>query len=475
MNRQIVIDPVTRIEGHGKITIHLDEDGQVENAVFAVTQFRGFEKICEGRPFREMPSLMARICGICPVSHLIASAKACDELLAVRIPPTAANLRKVMNIAQIVQSHALSFFHLASPDLLLGMDADPAQRNIVGVLKNNPELARGGIRLRQFGQQIIEWLGGKRIHPSWVVPGGVNGPLTAELRDRILATVPEALDIIQKTLNWFKRTLARYNEEIRTFANFPSLFMGLVSRDKELEFYDGSIRILGAGGNILADNLDPARYTEFIGESVEEFSYLKSPFYEPLGYPNGMYRVGPLARLNIIDRAGTPLADQELAEFRTLERGAVLSSFHYHYARLIEILHGIEKIEMILNDKEILSSHVRALARPNAFEGVGVSEAPRGTLMHHYKIDEDGLMVWANLIIATGHNNLAMNRGVLQVAKHFVDGRKLQEGMLNRVEAVIRAYDPCLSCSTHALGKMPLLIELVEPDGRIVDELRREK
>ncbi len=222
-------------------------------------------------------------------------------------------------------------------------------------------------------------------------------------------------------------------------------------------------------------NLDPARYTEFIGESVEEFSYLKSPFYEPLGYPNGMYRVGPLARLNIIDRAGTPLADQELAEFRTLERGAVLSSFHYHYARLIEILHGIEKIEMILNDKEILSSHVRALARPNAFEGVGVSEAPRGTLMHHYKIDEDGLMVWANLIIATGHNNLAMNRGVLQVAKHFVDGRKLQEGMLNRVEAVIRAYDPCLSCSTHALGKMPLLIELVEPDGRIVDELRREK
>lgn len=473
MNRQIVIDPVTRIEGHGKITIHLDEDGQVENAVFAVTQFRGFEKICEGRPFREMPSLMARICGICPVSHLIASAKACDELLAVRIPPTAANLRKIMNIAQIVQSHALSFFHLASPDLLLGMDADPAQRNIVGVLKKNPELARGGIRLRQFGQQIIEWLGGKRIHPSWVVPGGVNEPLSAELRDRILATIPEALEIIQKTLNWFKRTLHDYNEEIRTFANFPSLFMGLVSKDKELEFYDGSIRILGAGGNILADNLDPAKYSEFIGESVEEFSYLKSPYYQPMGYPNGLYRVGPLARLNIVDRTGTPLADQELAEFRTLERGAVLSSFHYHYARLIEILHGIEKIGMILNDKDILSTHVRALARPNAFDGVGVSEAPRGTLIHHYRIDEDGLMVWANLIIATGHNNLAMNRGVLQVAKHFVDGKKLKEGMLNRVEAVIRAYDPCLSCSTHALGKMPLQIELVEPDGQVVDELRR--
>lgn len=474
MSQQIVIDPVTRIEGHAKILIQLDESGSVQDAQFVVTQFRGFEKLCEGRPFREMPSIMARICGICPVSHLIASAKACDELLAVRIPGTAANLRRIMNLAQIVQSHALSFFHLSSPDLLLGMDADPSKRNIIGVLQANPELARGGIQLRQFGQQIIEWLGGKRIHPAWVVPGGVNEPLAPELRERILKTIPGAMAIARKTLDWYKRALDQYNEEIRTFANFPSLFLGIVTENKELAHYDGKIRVVGAAGNIVAENLDATRYHEYIGEAVEPFSFLKSPYYKPMGYPNGIYRVGPLARLNIVDRCGTPLADQELAEFRALERGAVLSSFHYHYARLIEIIYGIERIELLLNDPNILSSHVRALARPNAFEGVGVSEAPRGTLIHHYKIDEDGLMLWANLIIATGHNNLAMNRGVLQAAKHFVDGKNLQEGMLNRVEAVIRAYDPCLSCSTHALGKMPLQVQLVDASGAILDELRRD-
>ncbi len=474
MSQQIVIDPVTRIEGHAKIILQMDEGGSVQDAHFIVTQFRGFEKLCEGRPFREMPSLMARICGICPVSHLIASAKACDELLAVRIPGTAANLRRIMNLAQIVQSHALSFFHLSSPDLLLGMDADPAQRNIIGVLRANPELAKGGIQLRQFGQQIIEWLGGKRIHPAWVVAGGVNEPLVPELRERILKTIPNAMVIARRTLDWFKRILDQYNEEIRTFANFPSLFLGIVNENKELAHYDGKIRVVGAAGNIVAENLDATKYDEYIGEAVEPYSFLKSPFYKPMGYPNGIYRVGPLARLNIVDRCGTPLADQELAEFRALERGAVLSSFHYHYARLIEIIYGIERIEMLLNDKNILSSHVRALARPNAFEGIGVSEAPRGTLIHHYKIDEDGLMQWANLIIATGHNNLAMNRGVLQAAKHFVDGKNLQEGMLNRVEAVIRAYDPCLSCSTHALGKMPLLVQLVDASGGVLDELRRD-
>jgi NAD-reducing hydrogenase large subunit len=474
MSQQIVIDPVTRIEGHAKIILQLDDTGSVQDAQFIVTQFRGFEKLCEGRPFREMPSLMARICGICPVSHLIASAKACDELLAVRIPETAANLRRIMNLAQIVQSHALSFFHLSSPDLLLGMDSDPAQRNIIGVLRANPDLAKSGIQLRQFGQQIIEWLGGKRIHPAWVVAGGVNEPLSPELRERILKTIPNAMAIARRTLDWFKRSLDQYNEEIRTFANFPSLFLGIVTDNKELAHYDGKVRVVGAAGNIVAENLDATKYHEYIGEAVEPYSFLKSPYYKPMGYPNGIYRVGPLARLNIVDRCGTPLADQELAEFRALERGAVLSSFHYHYARLIEIIYGIERIEMLLNDKNILSSHVRALARPNAFEGVGVSEAPRGTLIHHYKIDEDGLMQWANLIIATGHNNLAMNRGVLQVAKHFVDGKNLQEGMLNRVEAVIRAYDPCLSCSTHALGKMPLQIQLVDASGGVLDELRRD-
>ena len=385
MQNTVVIDPVTRIEGHSKITIHLDEHGMVEDARFHVTQFRGFEKLCQGRPFHEMPALMARICGICPVSHLIASAKACDQLLAVRIPETAEKLRRIMNLAQIVQSHALSFFHLSSPDLLLGLDSDPKKRNLFGVLEHDPQLARDGIRLRQFGQQIIELLGGKRIHPGWIVPGGVSEPLTVEHRDQILAALPEASKIVLRTLGWFKRQLENFREEIRTFANFPSMFMALAKEDGGLALYKGWLRIVDADGKTVEDHIAPERYQDYIGEAVESWSYLKSPYYKPQGYPQGMYRVGPLARLNMAKRCGTPLADQELAEFRELERRTILSSFYYHYARLIEALFAIERIEYLLNEPDILSRHVRAYAGPNEFEGVGIAEAPRGTLIHHYR------------------------------------------------------------------------------------------
>ena len=474
MGKTITIDPVTRIEGHAKITLETDNQGEVSAAYFHVTQFRGFEKFVEGRPFYEMPYIMERTCGICPVSHLLAAAKACDALLAVRVPPAAAKLRRILNLAQIIQSHALSFFYLSSPDLLLGMDAPPTDRNIFGVMKAKPELGRGGVRLRQFGQRVIETLAGKRIHPAWVVPGGVNEPLTKEKRDLILSWIPEALDTTQKTLRWFKQNLESYREEIRTFANFPSLFMGLVTADERVGYYDGHIRFTDSLGNIVADNLEPARYQEYLGEAVEPYSFTKFPYYKPLGYPEGMYRVGPLARLNLVDHCGTPLAQQEWVEFRSLERNAVLSSFHYHYARLIEILFAIEHIEEFLNDPDILSTHVRSTASLNNHEGVGVSEAPRGTLIHHYRVDEQGLVTWANLIIATGHNNLAMNRGILQAAQHFVRSEKITEGMLNRVEAVIRAFDPCLSCSTHAYGQMPLAIELRAPDGALLDEVCRK-
>ncbi|HYL46006.1 MAG TPA: Ni/Fe hydrogenase subunit alpha [Candidatus Limnocylindrales bacterium] len=473
MTRTILIDPVTRLEGHARITLQTDDQGEVEAAYFHVTQLRGFEKFCEGRPFYEMPTLMSRICGICPVSHLITSAKACDAILAVRIPPTAANLRRILNLAQIVQSHALSFFYLSSPDLLLGMDADPSERNIFGVARANPELGRGGVRLRQFGQQVIELLGGKKIHPGWVIPGGVNEPLSVEKRDRILAMIPEALAITTKTLGWFKKHLESYREEIRVFANFPSLFMGLITGTERPGYYEGKIRLIDATGRIVADNLDPARYPEFLDEAIEPFTYMKFPYYKPRGYPAGIYRVGPLARLNLAERVGTPLADQEWVEFRALERGAVLSSFHYHYARLVEILHAIERIHALLDSPEILSTHVRSTASLNSEEGVGAAEAPRGTLIHHYKVDEKGLMISANLIIATGHNNLAMNRGLLQAARHFVHGEKITEGMLNRIEAVIRAFDPCLSCSTHAAGQMALQIRLVTRTGELLDEAKR--
>jgi NAD-reducing hydrogenase large subunit len=471
MSKTIMIDPVTRIEGHAKITIELDEQGEVHDAHFHVTQVRGFEKLCEGRPFEEMPSLMARICGICPVSHLLASATACDALMAVKIPETAANLRRVMNLAQIIQSHALSFFYLSSPDLLLGMDANPTQRNLVGVLQANPELARDGIRLRQFGQQIIESLGGKRIHPGWIVPGGVSEPLDMTKRDDILKAIPEVMAIAERTLKWFKSVMDNYHDEIETFANFPSLFMGLVNDRGQLSCYSGKLRIADATGKVIADRLSPADYSNFIGEAVEPWSYLKSAYYKPYGYPEGIYRVGPLARLNVAEGCRTQRAHEEWAEFR--QNGIVSSSFHYHQARLIEILYGIERIKELLSDPSILSKHVRAYAKPNAFEGVGAAEAPRGTLFHHYKIDENGLITWVNLIIATGQNNLAMNRGVLDVARHYIHGEEIQEGVLNRVEAVIRTFDPCLSCSTHAVGQMPLDIQLIRADGVVVDRVMR--
>jgi len=478
MVKQIVIDPVTRIEGHSKITIQLDDAGEVQEALFHVTQFRGFEKFCEGRPFAEMPSITARICGICPVSHLMASAKACDALLAVQIPSTATKLRRIMNLAQIVQSHALSFFHLSSPDLLFGMDSDPAKRNILGILGAYPQLGRDGIILRKFGQEIIEMLGGKRIHPAWAVPGGVSEPLSEEKRDRILAMLPEALALIERTLSWFKGILEQFRDEIRIFGNFPSLFMGLVtphepgSHNALVEHYDGVLRFVDASGNIVLDGVEPTKYQDYLAEAVEPFSYLKSPFFKPSGYPEGMYRVGPLARLNIVDRCGTRKADAEWTEFRALRRGVILSSFHQHYARLVEILYGIERIEQILHEPDILDKHVRAVAEPNRFEGVGVAEAPRGTLFHHYTIDKYGLIKSVNLLIATGHNNLAMNRSVKQVAQHYVKGSRLQEGMLNRVEAVIRCFDPCLSCSTHAIGRMPLHIELLGPGKELLDEIK---
>jgi NAD-reducing hydrogenase large subunit len=471
--KTILIDPVTRIEGHSKITLHLDEQGRVEDAHFHVTQFRGFEKFCEGRPFYEMPSLMARICGICPVSHLIASAKACDQLLAVRIPPTAEKLRRIFGLAQVLQSHALSFFYLSSPDLVLGMDSDGEKRHIFGVAEKNPEIARHGIRLRQFGQQIIERLGGKRIHPAWIVPGGVSEPLTQQNRDAILAGVPEAIKIVEHTLDWFKSIREKFREEITTFGNFPSLFMAIVKADGGLTFYDGGVSIVDASGNVVVSGLEAQNYPEYIGEKVEPWSYLKSTYYKPKGYPEGMYRVGPLARMNVADRCGTTRADQELAEFHEIQRTAVLSSFHYHYARLIEAMYCAERLEQLLTDPEILSKHVRAFARPNSLEGVGACEAPRGTLFHHYKIDEQGLILWANLVIATGHNSLAMDRSILQVAKHFVVAERLTPGMLNRVEAVIRCYDPCLSCSTHAAGEMALHVQLINSQGEVVDEVRR--
>ncbi|KKJ00243.1 Ni/Fe hydrogenase subunit alpha [Prochlorothrix hollandica] len=475
MAKTIVIDPVTRIEGHAKISIFLDDAGKVDDARFHVVEYRGFEKFCEGRAYTEMAGITARICGICPVSHLLAAAKTGDKILAVKVPIAAEKLRRLMNLAQLTQSHALSFFHLSSPDFLLGWDSDPARRNVFGLIDANPDLARAGIRLRQFGQTIIELLGARKIHAAWTVPGGVRSPLTEESRQWILDRLPESFATLQTALDLFKGLLDKaLKDEVGIFGEFPSLFMSLVAADGAWEHYGGHLRFVDGQGTIVADNLSEDNYLDFLGEGVEKWSYLKFPYYRPLGYPAGIYRVGPLARLNTCSHIGTPRADAELGEMRQRFHAPVTSSFLYHYARLIEILACLEKIQDLMADPDLLSNRCRATGGVNELEAVGVSEAPRGTLFHHYKVDENGLIEKVNLIIATGQNNLAMNKTVTQIAKHYIQGPDIPEGFLNRVEAGIRCYDPCLSCSTHAAGQMPLHVELVGPDGTVLQEALRD-
>lgn len=473
MGKRIVIDPVTRIEGHAKITIQLDDDGTVSDARFHVGMFRGFESFCVGRPLWEMPAITSRICGICPVSHLLASAKACDAVLAVKIPPAADKLRRLMNLAQMAQSHATSFYPLSSPDFLLGFDCPPAERNIVGLAAKKPEIARGGIRLRSFGQSIIQALGGRKIHPSWPIPGGVVSGLSIEDRDKIRQNLPEAIAFTVATLREFDGVLDRYADEIDTFGKFPTLFMGLVTPEGDWEHHGGTLRVTDETGKVLSEVAE-ADYQQIVGEAVESDSYLKSPYYLPRGYPGGSVRVGPLARLNVCRQFGTPLADKELRDYRQRVGGVAHSCFLYHHARLIEILASLEQVGQLLDDPDLQSENLRAKAGINRSEGVGISEAPRGTLIHHYYVDEHGVVTKLNLIIATGFNNLAMNQTVAQVAKHYIKGPSIPEPMLNRVEASIRSFDPCLSCSTHAVGAMPMQIQLLAADGAVLDEARRD-
>ncbi|MGO8806815.1 MAG: Ni/Fe hydrogenase subunit alpha [Candidatus Bathyarchaeia archaeon] len=473
--KQIVISPVTRIEGHAQVSICLNSDDSVKEARFQVTDFRGFEKFTEGRPFYEMPSITSRACGICPVSHLLASAKACDAIVGVTPPPTAIKLRRLMHMGQLIQSHALNFYHLSAPDLLFGFDSDPATRNVFGLIEKDPKLALQGVKLRKFGQEIIEKVAGKRIHSSeWILPGGAKWPLTKEKADYLRANLPEALESAQKTLTLFKSWLGNFDDEVENFGNFPSYYMGLVTADGGLEHYDGTLTIMDNDGTVVARCVDPTTYGDFVGEAVEPYSFMKFPYFKAVGYPEGFYRVGPLARLNVASHCDTPLADEELKCFKKLgKNGVVQSTFHYHYARLVELLFCIEKAQELLEDPEILSEHVTSKALVNNYEGVGVAEAPRGTLIHHYKVDPQGMITWNNMIIATEHNNIAYNRAVTQVAKKYVKAKTLQEGMLNRVEAVIRAFDPCLSCATHAVGQMPLDIKLFDVEGKLVDRKTR--
>jgi NAD-reducing hydrogenase large subunit len=471
--QKIVIEPVTRIEGHAKVTLHLGAKGKVEKAFMHVNEWRGFEKFCEGRPFFEMLQITPRICGICPVSHHLASAKACDLIVGANPPRPARLLRELMHMGQFIQSHSMHFFELAGPDLLLGFDADPAIRNVVGVVQAHPELAMKAVKTRAFGQEIIRKLGTKSIHPIHSVPGGVNAPLSPEDGEDLLSRIDEVIETIQTGLALVQEWFEAHQDLVARFAVFPSAYMGTVDKEGGLQLYEGMIRLIDQEGKIL-EEFDPRHYLEVVAEHVEDWSYLKFPYYRKLGYPEGVYRVGPLARLNVAEKINTPLADAELKQFKAKGGGRpVEGSLWYHYARLIEDLYAAERAREILSDPEIFSRDLTDGHHGFTGHGVGCLEAPRGTLFHDYQTDANGILTRVNLIVATGHNNWAMNKAVELAARAFVDGKKLTEGMLNQVEAAIRAYDPCLSCSTHAIGTMPLVVELIDPDGKTVDRMVR--
>jgi len=474
MAQKITISPVTRIEGHAKITVHLDDEGKVDRSFFHVEQFRGFEKFCEGRPYYEMPQITPRICGICPVSHHLAAIKACDQIVSTTPTPTAHKLRELMHMGQFIQSHSMHFFELAGPDLILGFDAEPKTRNVAGVLEVNPDLVLKAVKLRAFGQRIISTLGGRRVHPIFGVPGGVNGFLSPSDRDHILNEVDAHLATAQVGLSVFKDWAERNQGMVDTFAIFSSAYMGLVKEDGSLELFHGRVRLVDAGGNLLKE-FDPCDYLNYVGEHVEPYTYLKFPFYQAMGWPRGVYRVGPLGRLNVATHISTPIAQQEMQVWKSLNGGGMVEgTLYYHYARLIELIYALERAKELLEDPDILGREIANTSGPICGLGVGCVEAPRGTLFHQYWTDQHGVMTKVNLIVATGHNNWAMSHAINLVARRYVDGNKLNEGMLNRVEAAVRAYDPCLSCSTHAWGQMPICIELYGPDGQIRDMLRRD-
>jgi len=476
MGRTKVVEPVTRIEGHAKITIHLDDDGQVEDTRFHVTEFRAFEKFVEGRVLWEMPEITSRICGICPVSHHLAAAKGCDKLVGVdSLPQGGYRLRELMHMGQVLQSHALSFFYLSSPELVLGFEADPAERNIVGVLREEPELAQRGVKLRSFGQRVIEALGGKRVHPEFALPGGVNSNLDGEKGRQLLE---EGKNLVEPVLDTLEILNGLYADELADLvdrcASFPTGYMGLVDEKGELELYDGRVRLIDQDGEKL-EEFEAADYESVIAERAQDWSYLKFPYYKKAGFEEGVYRVGPLARLNLIEGIGTELAQKEWERYRALgEDGILQGSLYYHYARMIELLFSLERIMELLEGEEVYDGVTSVPARPKRERGIGAIEAPRGTLFHDYRADGNGAITEANFIVATGHNNIAMNESVYEVAKEFVEPNgEIPEGTLNRMESAIRCYDPCLSCSTHALGKMPIKVQLISSEGELLEEASR--
>ena len=469
-DKRIVIEPVTRVEGHGKVTILLDDEGKVDQARLHIVEFRGFERFIQGRPFWELPVAVQRLCGICPVSHHLCAAKAVDRIVGGEdLTPTAEKMRRLMHYGQMFQSHALHFFHLASPDLLFGFGSDVMERHVLGVAAKMPELAKQGILMRKYGQEIIKATAGKKVHGTGAIPGGINKNLSIEERDALLADLDQMKEWSRAAVKIAKDYTLEHIDEIAGFGSFPSNHVCLVREDGAMDLYHGGLRAIDAEGDIIFDHVDPQRYLDYIAEEVRPWSYMKFPFIKSLGPEDGWYRVGPLARVNACDFIDTPEAEAMRVEFKDVSGGKPSAvTMAYHWARMIELMHSAEKIDELLHDDDLQGEDLVVTGERRG-EAVAILEAPRGTLFHHYKVDENDQTTMANLIVSTTSNNEPMNRAVASVADEYLSGNEITEGLLNHVEVAIRAYDPCLSCATHALGQMPLTVELVDAEGNLID------
>jgi NAD-reducing hydrogenase large subunit len=482
MGQKITIEPVTRVEGHGKVTIHIDNEGNVNQTRLHIVEFRGFERFVQGRPYWEAPVLVQRLCGICPVSHHLAAAKALDVIVGAGtgdgLTPTGEKMRRLMHYGQIFQSHSLHFFHLASPDLLFGIDSNPVSRNVIGVALANKELAVQGVMMRKFGQEIIEATAGKKIHGTGAIPGGINKHLSNADKEKFLnGNAPMNIDSMiswaQDALEFFKDYHVNNKAIIDQFCEFPSSHLSLVRKDGALDLYHGVLRAIDKDGKIILHDIDYQEYTKYIDEEVRSWSYMKFPYLKEFGMQNGWYTVGPLARMNTANFIDTPLAQKEFQLFKDYNNGKPCHRpMHAHWARLIEILHSAEKMKELLNDEDLLEGELVVKGKKRS-EGIGLIEAPRGTLFHHYKINENDQIEMCNLIVSTTHNNQPMNNAVNQVAVREMSKKpEITEGMMNAVEVAIRAYDPCLSCATHALGQMPLEISLFDHNNKLIEKKR---
>ncbi len=469
--KRLVIEPVTRVEGHGKVTILLDEQGKVSQARLHIVEFRGFERFIQGRLFWEVPVLVQRLCGICPVSHHLAAAKAMDGIVgAEKLTPTAEKMRRLMHYGQTFQSHALHFFHLASPDLLFGFDAPVAKRNVIGVAAEHPDLAVQGVMMRKYGQEIIKATAGKKIHGTGAIPGGINKNLSITERDVFLADIEQMMEWSRSALKIAKDYTVENLKMAAGFGSFDSNHLSIVREDGCLDLYDGKLRAIDPQGGKIFDQVDPQDYNEVLAEEVKPWSYMKFPFIREIGPEDGWYRVGPLARINACDFIDTPEAEAARKEFMAVTDGKPNNiTLAYHWTRMIELLHACEKIQELLHDSDLQGEDLVTKGKRRG-EYAAIVEAPRGTLFHHYKVDENDQVTMANLIVSTTSNNEPMNRAVRKIADDHLSGQsKITEGMLNHIEVGIRAYDPCLSCATHALGKMPLEVKLLDHEGRTLD------